>query len=115
MLQPGDAIATGTPAGLGIGKNPPVFLEPGDEIPDSVTGLGTLPNRIGTTDTLNATVQRVFSSSLFHITNSAKSFGSGIRLTDFNGKKLNYRKQGSGSNQIVFVHDLGGTLDYWAR
>ncbi|KAF9774274.1 hypothetical protein IL306_007765 [Fusarium sp. DS 682] len=112
-LQPGDVIATGTPAGVGIGRNPPVFLKPGDEISISVTGLGTLVNRMGTADTANATVQRVSSSSPFHIINAAKALGAGVGLTDFNGKKLNYQKQGSGSNQIVFVHGLGGTLDYW--
>ena len=29
-IRPGDVIATGTPAGVGIGKNPAIFLKPGD-------------------------------------------------------------------------------------
>jgi 2-keto-4-pentenoate hydratase/2-oxohepta-3-ene-1,7-dioic acid hydratase in catechol pathway len=44
-LQPGDVIATGTPAGVGLGFNPPKFLKAGDEVSMSITGLGTLTNR----------------------------------------------------------------------
>jgi 2-keto-4-pentenoate hydratase/2-oxohepta-3-ene-1,7-dioic acid hydratase in catechol pathway len=44
MLQPGDVIATGTPAGVGIGFNPPQFLRPGDEVTVSITWHGTLHN-----------------------------------------------------------------------
>jgi 2-keto-4-pentenoate hydratase/2-oxohepta-3-ene-1,7-dioic acid hydratase in catechol pathway len=44
-LEPGDLIATGTPAGVGIGFNPPKFLKAGDEVSMSITGLGTLTNR----------------------------------------------------------------------
>jgi 2-keto-4-pentenoate hydratase/2-oxohepta-3-ene-1,7-dioic acid hydratase in catechol pathway len=45
-LQPGDVIATGTPAGVGIGFNPPKFLSSGDEMKISIDKLGTLTNRI---------------------------------------------------------------------
>jgi 2-keto-4-pentenoate hydratase/2-oxohepta-3-ene-1,7-dioic acid hydratase in catechol pathway len=44
MLQPGDVIATGTPAGVGIGFDPPKFLQPGDSVSIAITGLGTLTN-----------------------------------------------------------------------
>ena len=44
-LQPGDVIATGTPAGVGIGFNPPRFLKAGDEVTISISGIGTLRNR----------------------------------------------------------------------
>jgi 2-keto-4-pentenoate hydratase/2-oxohepta-3-ene-1,7-dioic acid hydratase in catechol pathway len=44
-LEPGDLIATGTPAGVGLGFNPPRFLKAGDEVSMSITGLGTLINR----------------------------------------------------------------------
>jgi 2-keto-4-pentenoate hydratase/2-oxohepta-3-ene-1,7-dioic acid hydratase in catechol pathway len=44
MLQPGDMIATGTPAGVGLGFDPPRFLGPGDEVTVTITGLGTLSN-----------------------------------------------------------------------
>lgn len=45
-LYPGDIIATGTPAGVGIGFNPPKFLSPGDEIAIEIDGLGRLVNRV---------------------------------------------------------------------
>ncbi|HZW12959.1 MAG TPA: fumarylacetoacetate hydrolase family protein [Noviherbaspirillum sp.] len=45
-LQPGDVIATGTPAGVGFGFNPPKFLKPGDVMRISIDGIGTLTNRV---------------------------------------------------------------------
>jgi 2-keto-4-pentenoate hydratase/2-oxohepta-3-ene-1,7-dioic acid hydratase in catechol pathway len=45
-LQPGDVIATGTPAGVGIGFSPPRFLVPGDRMKIEIGGIGTLENRI---------------------------------------------------------------------
>ena len=44
-LQPGDVIATGTPAGVGIGFDPPRFLTSGDVVTISMSGLGVLSNR----------------------------------------------------------------------
>lgn len=44
-LQPGDVIATGTPAGVGIGFNPPRFLKAGDQVAISIAGIGTLTNQ----------------------------------------------------------------------
>ncbi len=43
-LLPGDIIATGTPAGVGIGFNPPKFLVPGDRMRLEISGLGVLEN-----------------------------------------------------------------------
>ena len=43
-LEPGDIIATGTPAGVGIGLDPPTFLKPGDEVSVTISGIGTLTN-----------------------------------------------------------------------
>jgi 2-keto-4-pentenoate hydratase/2-oxohepta-3-ene-1,7-dioic acid hydratase in catechol pathway len=43
-LEPGDVIATGTPAGVGIGQVPPLFLKKGDVVRIAVTGIGTLEN-----------------------------------------------------------------------
>jgi 2,4-diketo-3-deoxy-L-fuconate hydrolase len=45
-LEPGDVIATGTPSGVGYGRQPPEFLQPGDEIRVEVEGLGVLETRI---------------------------------------------------------------------
>jgi 2-keto-4-pentenoate hydratase/2-oxohepta-3-ene-1,7-dioic acid hydratase in catechol pathway len=44
-LYPGDIIATGTPAGVGIGHNPPIYLKAGDVVRIEVDGIGTLENR----------------------------------------------------------------------
>ncbi len=44
-LMPGDIIATGTPAGVGIGFDPPKFLKTGDTVSMSIAGIGTLTNR----------------------------------------------------------------------
>jgi 2-keto-4-pentenoate hydratase/2-oxohepta-3-ene-1,7-dioic acid hydratase in catechol pathway len=39
-LLPGDIISTGTPAGVGLGFNPPVYLKPGDVVELGIEGLG---------------------------------------------------------------------------
>jgi len=39
-LQPGDVISTGTPPGVGLGMNPPVYLKPGDKMKLGIQGLG---------------------------------------------------------------------------
>jgi 2-keto-4-pentenoate hydratase/2-oxohepta-3-ene-1,7-dioic acid hydratase in catechol pathway len=45
-LEPGDIIATGTPAGVGAARDPKVFLKPGDTMTVSITKLGELTNRV---------------------------------------------------------------------
>ncbi|MCL6573315.1 MAG: fumarylacetoacetate hydrolase family protein [Bacillus sp. (in: Bacteria)] len=45
-LEPGDIIATGTPAGVGKGFKPPKFLKPGDQIEIKIEKIGTLKNTI---------------------------------------------------------------------
>ena len=40
-LLPGDIVSTGTPAGVGLGFNPPVYLKPGDIVELGIDGLGT--------------------------------------------------------------------------
>ena len=45
-LEPGDVIATGTPAGVGIGFSPPRFLASGDVVRIEVPGIGVLENRV---------------------------------------------------------------------
>jgi 2-keto-4-pentenoate hydratase/2-oxohepta-3-ene-1,7-dioic acid hydratase in catechol pathway len=45
-LQPGDLIATGTPAGVGIGFDPPKFMVSGEVIEVAITGLGKQRNTI---------------------------------------------------------------------
>ena len=45
-LLPGDVIFTGTPAGVGIARKPPRFLQPGDTLETWIEGVGTIRNRI---------------------------------------------------------------------
>ena len=45
-MIPGDIISTGTPAGVGIGFDPPRFLQSGDVVRMEITGIGVLENRI---------------------------------------------------------------------
>ena len=45
-LEPGDLIATGTPAGVGVFRDPPVFLEPGDRVRCEIEGIGVVENPI---------------------------------------------------------------------
>lgn len=45
-LEPGDVIATGTPAGVGFTRKPPVFLQPGDVVRVEIDGIGVLENPV---------------------------------------------------------------------
>ena len=45
-LEPGDCIATGTPAGVGVARTPPVFLHDGDLVEVEIERIGTLATRI---------------------------------------------------------------------
>lgn len=45
-LDPGDVVVTGTPAGVGVFRQPPVFLEPGDRVRCEIEGIGTVENPV---------------------------------------------------------------------
>jgi len=45
-LLPGDIISTGTPAGVGVFRDPPVFLRPGDVIEVAIEGIGAITNPV---------------------------------------------------------------------
>jgi 2,4-didehydro-3-deoxy-L-rhamnonate hydrolase len=45
-LEPGDLIITGTPAGVGAFRDPPVWLKPGDEITVEIDGVGSITNPV---------------------------------------------------------------------
>ena len=45
-LEPGDVIATGTPSGVGVFRDPPVFLEPGDWVRCEIEGIGSVENPV---------------------------------------------------------------------
>ncbi|KAJ0333080.1 hypothetical protein COL922a_011085 [Colletotrichum nupharicola] len=114
-LQPGDVLATGTvrPAGVGIGRNPPVFLSPGDEIAISIDGVGTLKNRVADHSAANTTIERISAQSALKPNYAARSIQGRSGLTTINSKPLNYQRTGTGKQNIIFVHGLGSSKEYW--
>lgn len=112
-IQPGDVIATGTPAGVGIGKKPPIFLKPGDVVEVSVTGLGTLTNTISGPDSVNQVFERVAKTTHIPVANLSKTLG-GVGLTSLNSKDLYYRRAGLATGpSALFIHGLGGSSEYY--
>lgn len=53
-LRPGDVIATGTPAGVGVRRVPPRYLRPGDRLEVAVSGVGVLRNTVVDDTTVSA-------------------------------------------------------------
>ena len=45
-LETGDLIATGTPEGVGVGMQPPQFLQPGDVVRCEIEGIGLIENTV---------------------------------------------------------------------
>lgn len=77
-----------------------------------MTGLGSLKNRIGKSESTNPTSAAIEGTSKLASFN-IKTVDS-IGLTKINNKLLHYRQQGPASaSNLVFVHGLGGTSDYW--
>lgn len=110
-LRPGDVIATGTPAGVGFGLNPPKFLQPGDLIEISVTGLGTLRNKVAAANSSNHVLERVQHETSIPV-NNLRLGGLGLMKIP-NGKCLDTQKVGTGPRLIVFVHGLGGSKSFY--
>ncbi|KAL9106631.1 MAG: hypothetical protein Q9227_008351 [Pyrenula ochraceoflavens] len=110
-LQAGDVIATGTPAGVGFGLDPPTFLKPGDVVEISVTGLGTLRNRVsqGMPDAIAK--QSAISSAIPTYNLEPSCGGSG--LLSIGSKSLYVEEIGSETIPVVFVHGLGGTSEFF--
>jgi len=50
-LEPGDVVSTGTPGGVGVYREPPVFLKDGDLMRLEIEGIGVLENRVTSTST----------------------------------------------------------------
>jgi 2-keto-4-pentenoate hydratase/2-oxohepta-3-ene-1,7-dioic acid hydratase in catechol pathway len=46
QLEPGDVIVTGTPGGVGAGRKPPVWLQPGDTVEVEISKIGVLRNPV---------------------------------------------------------------------
>ena len=111
-LRPGDVIATGTPAGVGFGLKPPQFLKAGDVVEISVTGLGTLRNKVADAGAENSITKRVQEESSIPINNLTLG-GLGLATVQ-NGKRLDVETTGSGSKLVVFVHGLGGNKSFFS-
>jgi 2-keto-4-pentenoate hydratase/2-oxohepta-3-ene-1,7-dioic acid hydratase in catechol pathway len=45
-LEPGDIIITGTPPGVGMARDPQLWMKPGDEVTIEIEGLGVLTNPV---------------------------------------------------------------------
>jgi len=45
-LLPGDVVFTGTPAGVGLGRNPQRWLQPGEELTTRIEGIGEMRHRL---------------------------------------------------------------------
>ncbi|KAI0429929.1 hypothetical protein F5Y09DRAFT_356454 [Xylaria sp. FL1042] len=82
------------------------FLKPADEISISVTGLGTLTNKVSQPGVSNATTHCVSTTSAFELTNASRAAGKGADLTVINGKSISYKQVGSRRENMVFIHGL---------
>jgi len=54
LLEPGDIISTGTPGGVGLGRTPPRWLRPGDEVVIEIDGIGILRNPVANEQLANS-------------------------------------------------------------
>jgi len=45
-LEPGDVLVTGTPAGVGLARKPPLWMKPGDVVTVEADGIGLLSNPV---------------------------------------------------------------------
>ena len=109
-LQPGDIIATGTPAGVGFGQDPPTFLNPGDTVEISVTGLGKLVNTVAEPTKIEIPPVSLPSSIPIH---NLDISANGAGLTGIGSKEINIQTFGTGSSPIVYIHGLGGTTGFY--
>lgn len=105
-VQSGDVIATGTPAGVGIGRKPPIFLKPGDTVTVSVSGLGTLKNTVAAAHLPPVGIR--------HIPVPPSTEGGLTRLAT-SGKLVHIERFGnlSSINLLIFIHGLGGSTHFY--
>ena len=115
-LMPGDVIATGTPAGVGFGQEPPTFLKTGDEVKITVTGLGELVNTVASASVQNTTATSHFTTSLPTYNLTRTNGGQGL-ITLPSGKRCNIESYGpestSATSTILFIHGLGGNTTFY--
>ncbi|KAM0747624.1 putative hydrolase [Meredithblackwellia eburnea MCA 4105] len=113
-LQPGDVIATGTPAGVGIGRSPPIYLKTGDKIDVEITGLGVLTNTIGCAASPPPACEPLLKPAELPLTLpdcNLKHLPTGLRL---HFSSLTSASTFSPSKPtIIFIHGLGGSSSNW--
>jgi len=109
-LQPRYVIASGTPARVGFGQDPPQFLNPGDTVEVSVTGLGKLVNTVA--DSSKTGIRPISPVSVIPLHNLAVSAG-GASLTQIGAKMMNVLALGDGTESIVCVRVLGGITEFY--
>ncbi|GAA5876549.1 hypothetical protein JCM3774_003135 [Rhodotorula dairenensis] len=108
-LQPGDVLATGTPAGVGIGRSPPTFLTSGDKIEVEVTGLGKLVNTVADAKAAPPQCRPL----LADVPSSQLPDASLRRMAS--GLHLHVEVTNAGADKtLIFVHGLGGSLTNYA-
>lgn len=105
-VQSGDVIATGTPAGVGIGRKPPVFLKPGDTVTVSVSGLGTLRNTVAAANSPPGGIRHI------PVPRCAEE---GLTRLATSGKLVHIERFGdlSSVNLVIFIHGLGGSTNFY--
>lgn len=105
-VRSGDVIATGTPAGVGIGRKPPIFLKPGDTVTVSVSGLGTLRNTVAAANPPPGGIRHI------PVPNSAEK---GLTRLATSGKLVHIERFGnlSSTNLVIFIHGLGGSTHFY--
>ena len=80
-LVPGDVIATGTPAGVGFTRKPPIFLKPGDIVEVEIENIGVLRNPVVATSESSTDDHSLSTSARPHSTSrrSGTNAGPGLR------------------------------------
>ena len=104
-LLPGDVIFTGTPAGVGIGRQPAQFLAVGDTLTSWIEGIGTIRNRC----VLMATYVTVFGPHNPDETYVAHDFAE--QLVDLGEVQMNYATVGDPSPPALLL--IPGQTESW--
>ncbi|KAF9521188.1 hypothetical protein BS47DRAFT_1335302 [Hydnum rufescens UP504] len=116
-LQPGDVIATGTPAGVGSSQKPPVFLKPGDKVEVTITELGTLSNVVAAADALPPSCDPVrmiptlgfptrLDSLLLNLPSGKRLYVHVLEPSDPNAS--------ANAPSVMFVHGIGESTNTFA-
>ena len=116
-LEPGDLIANGTPEGVGVGMQPPVFLGRGDVVRCEVEGVGVIENRVAWLRVqLGRSTSLPRRSTKLPPTVRNRSLGSSWQRNTCGVFYLFHRKRGTdvrqsdAANQLLVHHVVGGDV-----